>query len=384
MNNDSIIIIGFDTHKTFIQKALLEDHRGAKPEDLGRMNCTKAAIIKFARQLQSKYPMATLHFIYEAGPCGYWIYRLLTSLGHCCYVVAPSLIPKKSGDRVKTDKRDAAKLAKLFKAEELTPIYVPEAEDEAIRDLSRARETAMKDLKNAKFQLKGFFLRNNITCAVNDNWSHKHLRWLTELVLPHHSQQIVLQEMIQTISERINRVKRLDGELLHQVKNWRFYPVVKAIQAMRGVRLLVAVGTIAELGDLRRFDHPRKLMAYLGLVPTESSSGEKRRQGKLTKCGNKRARRLLIEGAHSYKHKANVSTELQKRQEGLSKDIIDIAWQAQLRLCRRYKRLMHKGKHRNLVVAAIAREMIAYIWAISREVVITPTDPKERLVRIPS
>ena len=163
--------------------------------------------------------------------------------------MAPSLIPKKTGDRVKTDKRDAAKLAKLFKAEELTPIYVPETEDEAIRDLSRARQTAMKDLKDAKFQLKGFFLRNNITCAVNDNWSNKHLRWLTELVLPHHSQQIVLQEMIQTISERIKRVKRLDNELQHQIKNWRFYPVVKAIQAMRGVRLLVAVGTIAELYD---------------------------------------------------------------------------------------------------------------------------------------
>jgi len=297
--------------------------------------------------------------------------------------VAPSLIPKKTGDRVKTDKRDAAKLAKLFKAEELTPIYVPETEDEAIRDLSRARQTAMKDLKDAKFQLKGFFLRNNITCAVNDNWSNKHLRWLTELTLPHHSQQIVLQEMIQTIIERIKRVKRLDNELQHQVKNWRFYPVVKAIQAMRGVRMLVAIGTIVELGDLRRFDHPRKLMAYLGLVPSESSSGDKRRQGKLTRCGNGRARRLLIEGAHTYKYKANVSTELQKRQEGLSKKITDIAWQAQLRLCKRYQRLVYKGKHRNLVVAAIAREMIAYMWAISREVVLTPVNPKERIARVP-
>ena len=260
---------------------------------------------------------------------------------------------------------------------------MPEAEDEAIRDLSRARQTAMKDMKKAKFQLKGFFLRNNISCAVKDNWSNKHLRWLTELTLPHHSQQIVLQEMIQTIIERIKLVKRLDNELQHQVKNWRFYPVVKAIQAMRGVRMLVAIGTIVELGDLRRFDHPRKLMAYLGLVPSESSSGDKRRQGKLTRCGNGRARRLLIEGAHTYKYKANVSTELQKRQEGLSKKITDIAWQAQLRLCKRYQRLVYKGKHRNLVVAAIAREMIAYMWAISREVVLTPVNPKERIARVP-
>ncbi|PSU44571.1 IS110 family transposase [Photobacterium frigidiphilum] len=384
MNNDTIVFIGLDTHKSFIQVAVLQGHRGAKPDHLGRIKSNKSALIKLAQQLQSKYPKATLHFIYEAGPCGYWTYRLLTSLGHCCYVIAPSLIPKKTGDRVKTDKRDAAKLAKLFKAEELTPIYVPEAEDEAIRDLSRARETAMKDLKDAKFQLKGFLLRNNIQATVNDNWSKKHLRWLTDLILPHHSQQIVLQEMIITISERIQRLQRLDNELLHQVKNWRYYPVVKAVQAMRGVRLLVALGTIAELGDLRRFDHPRKLMAYLGLVPTESSSGGKTRRGSLTKCGNSRARRLLIEGAHTYRHKANISVELQHRQEGLPKEIVDIAWHAQQRLCRRYQRLLQKGKHRNIVVAAIAREMIAYIWAIAREVVVSEVDPKARIARLPA
>ncbi|WP_122046751.1 IS110-like element ISVisp2 family transposase [Vibrio atlanticus] len=384
MNKDSIIFIGLDTQKSFIQVTVLQEHRGANPLHLGRIKSNKSALIKLAKQLQSKYPKATLHFVYEAGPCGYWTYRLMTSLGHCCYVVAPSLIPKKPGDRVKTDKRDAAKLAKLLKAEELTPIYVPEAEDEAIRDLSRARETAMKDLKDAKFQLKGFLLRNNIQATVNDNWSKKHLRWLTDLILPHHSQQIVLQEMIITINERMQRLQRLDNELLHQVKNWRYYPVVKAIQAMRGVRLLVALGTIAELGDLRRFDHPRKLMAYLGLVPTENSSGGKTRRGSLTKCGNSRARRLLVEGAHTYKHKANISVELQLRQEGLPKEIVDIAWLAQQRLCRRYQRLLQKGKHRNVVVVAIAREMIAYIWAITREVVISDVDPKTRIARLPA
>lgn len=384
MNNDSIIFIGLDTHKSFIQVAVLQGHRGAQPQQLGRIKSNKSALVKLAQQLQSKYPKATFHFVYEAGPCGYWTYRLLTSLGHCCFVIAPSLIPKKPGDRVKTDKRDAAKLAKLFKAEQLTPIYVPEAEDEAIRDLSRARETSMKDLKDAKFQLKGFLLRNNVQATVNDNWSKKHLRWLTDLILPHHSQQIVLQEMIMTISERMQRLQRLDNELLHQVKNWRYYPVVKAVQAMRGVRLLVALGTIAELGDLRRFDHPRKLMAYLGLVPTESSSGGKTRRGSLTKCGNSRARRLLVEGAHTYKHKANISVELQLRQEGLPKEIVDIAWQAQQRLCRRYQRLLQKGKHRNVVVVAIAREMIAYIWAIAREVVVSDVDPKTRIARLPA
>jgi transposase len=384
MNKHNILFIGLDTHKEFVEVAYIEDQRGAEPIHHARQPTTKLAITKLARQFESKYPDATLHFVYEAGPCGYWIYRLLTSLGHCCYVVAPSLIPKKPGDKVKTDKRDAMKLAKLLKSEDLTPIYVPEPEDEAVRDLSRAREVAMKDLKDAKYQLKAMLLRNDINCKIKDNWSASHLRWLTELILPHPAQQIVLQECIQTITERIQRLARLDNELVNQVQRWRYYPVVKAVQAMRGVRLLVATGVVAELGDLNRFDHPRKLMSYVGLVSSEHSSGGKRKLGAITKCGNGRARRLLIEGAHSYRYSANISTELQKRQEGLPKIITDIAWQAQLRLCRRYQRLMHKGKHYNVVVTAIAREMIAYIWAISREVVLTPVNPKHRLSRVPA
>ena len=384
MTKHNILFIGLDTHKEFVEVAYIEDQRGTQPIHHGRIPSSKIAIKKLIRQFESKYPSATLHFVYEAGPCGYWIYRLITSLGHCCYVVAPSLIPKKPGERVKTDKRDALKLAKLLKSEDLTPIYVPEPEDEAIRDLSRAREIAMKDLKDAKYQLKALLLRNNINYAGTANWSLKHLRWLTELVLPHPAQQIVLQEFIQTINERTARLERLDNELSHYVYQWRYYPVVKAIQAMRGVRLLVAAGVVAELGDLSRFDHPRKLMSYLGLVPSEHSSGGKRHIGAITKCGNGRARRLLVEGAHSYRHAANISTELQKRQEGLPKQIVDIAWKAQLRLCKRYKKLINKGKHYNLVVIAIAREMIAYIWAIAKEVVLVPVNPKLRIARVPA
>lgn len=384
MNKHSILFIGLDTHKEFNEVAYIEEHRGAQPVHLGRFSSSKVAIQKLVRQFESKYPGATLHFVYEAGPCGYWIYRLITSLGHCCYVVAPSLIPKKPGEKIKTDKRDALKLAKLLKSEDLTPIYVPEPEDEAVRDLSRAREVAMKDLKDAKYQLKALLLRNNINYKGTANWSQKHLRWLTELVLPHPAQHIVLQEFLQTITERISRLERLDNELTHHVHQWRYYPVVKAIQAMRGVRLLVATGVVAELGDLTRFDHPRKLMSYLGLVPSEHSSGGKRHIGAITKCGNGRARRLLVEGAHTYRYAANISTDMQKRQEGLPKDIIDIAWKAQLRLCKRYKKMIAKGKHYNLVVTAIAREMIAYIWAIAKEVVLTPVNTKLRLARVPA
>jgi len=384
MSKHNIVFIGMDTHKSFIEVAYIEDVRGVKPIHLGKIPSTKQAVKKLVRQFESKYPQATLHFTYEAGPCGYWTYRLITSLGHCCYVIAPSLIPKKPGDKIKTDKRDAMNLAKLLKSEDLTAIYVPEPEDEAVRDLSRARETGMKDLKDGKYQLKALLLRNNVTAKVKDNWSKQHLRWLTELILPHPAQQIVLQEYIQTITERMNRLKRLDNELEHHVKKWRYYPVVKAIQAMRGVRLLVATGVVAELGDLTRFDHPRKLMSYLGLVPSEHSSGGSRKIGSITKCGNSRARRLLVEGAHTYRFAANISTELQLRQEDLGKTIVDIAWKAQLRLCRRYQTMLRRGKHYNVIVTAIAREMIAYIWAISREIVLTPVEPKLRLSRVPA
>lgn len=384
MNKHSMIFLGLDTHKEFHEVAYCEEQRGAAPIHYGRIPSSKVSLKKLIRQFESKYPGTTLHVVYEAGPCGYWIYRFITSLGHCCYVVAPSLIPKKPGERVKTDRRDALKLVKLLKSEDLTPIYVPEPEDEAVRDLSRARETAMKDLKDAKYQLKALLLRNNINYEGTANWSKKHLRWLTELILPHPAQQIVLQEQLQTVEERIRRLERLDNELTHHVYQWRYYPVVKAVQAMRGVRLLVAVGVIAELGDLQRFDHPRKLMAYLGLVPGEHSSGGKRRLGAITKCGNARARRLLVEGAHSYRYPANVSKDLQLRQEGLPKDIVDIAWKAQLRLCKRYQRMSKKGKHYNLIITAIAREMAAYLWAIAREVVLTPVNPKLRLSRVPA
>ncbi|KZZ38902.1 IS110 family transposase [Oleiphilus sp. HI0086] len=384
MKNNTIIFVGLDTHKEFTEVAYCEDQRGSEVKHLGRVSSAKVSLTKMARQFESKYPQATLHFVYEAGPCGYWIYRLLTSLGHCCYVVAPSLIPKKPGQRVKADKRDAQDLARLVRNGDLDPIYVPEPADEAIRDLSRARERAMHDLNNARFQLKALLLRNHINYSGKSNWSLKHLRWLTEIILPHPSQQFVLQEMIQTISERNARLERLDNELAHHVKQWRYYPVVKAIQALRGVRLLTATGVIVELGDLTRFDSPRKLMSYIGTTPSEHSSGGKRHLGAITKCGNGRARRLLVEAAHSYRYPAKISKELQLRQEGLPKEVIDQAWQAQQRLCRRYQRLIHKGKHRSVVVTAIARELIAYIWSISKEVTLPRIDPKTRISRVPA
>lgn len=372
MKNPNIVFIGMDTHKESTDISyVLEGHK-EKPHHFGKISTNKQAMVKLVRQFQSKYPKATLHFVYEAGPCGYWLYRLLAQLDQECYVVAPSLIPKKPGDRVKTDKRDSLQLAQLLKNGDIHAIYVPEAEDEAVRDLSRARERTMRDLNDARFQLKALLLRNHVQYKGTANWSVKHMRWLTAIILPYPSQQMVLQEMIQTVCERNTRLERLDNELVYHVKQWRYYPVVKSIQALRGVAQLVAVGVIAELGDLTRFDKASKLMKYLGLIPSEHSSGDRRRLGSITKCGNGRARRLLVEGASSYRYPARISTDMQKRQETLSKEVIDIAWKAQLRLCKRYQYLSKRGKHRNVIVTSIAREMIAYIWSISREVAIRP------------
>jgi transposase len=321
------------------------------------------------RKLQSK--AKHLVFVYEAGPCGYWLYRYLTQKGYDCWVVAPSLIPKKAGDRVKTDRRDAVQLARLMRSGDLTPVYVPKVEDEAIRDLSRAREDTLHDLKTAKLRLKAFLLRHAIRYTGRATWGPAHLRWLSEVVCPTAAQQIVFQEYVRAVTEHTERLHRLAQELHEHVKAWRLYPVVEALQALRGVQLTVAVTLIAELGDLTRFDNPRQLMNYLGLTPSEYSSGERRRQGGITKTGNTHARRALVEGAWAYRYPAKVSRHLQLRLEKVPKPLQDISWKAQARLCKRYRQLSARGKHPNQVVVAIARELIAFMWAIAKQVPVT-------------
>lgn len=313
-----------------------------------------------------------LIFVYEAGPCGYWLYRYLTKKGHVCWVVAPSLIPKKAGDRVNTDRRDAIQLARLMRSGDLTPVYVPQVEDEAIRDLTRAREDTIRDLKAAKFRLKAFLLRHDIRYTGRATWSAAHLRWLSEVVCPTPAQQIVFQEDVRAVNEHTERLQRLEQELHEQVPSWRLQPVVAALQALRGVQFTVAVTTLAELGDRTRFDTPRQLMKFLGLIPSEYSSGERRRQGSITKAGNTHARRALVEGAWAYQYPAKVSRHLQLRLETQPKAIQDISWKAQVRLCKRYRKLIARGKHANQVVVAIARELVGFMWAIAKQVAVTP------------
>jgi transposase len=370
MTQSSMLYVGMDVHKDSIAVAYVAQDHGAEVTYLGTIGTRQVDIDHLVRKLQSK--AHHLVFVYEAGPCGYWLYRYLSKKDYNCWVVAPSLIPKKAGDRVKTDRRDAVQLARLMRSGDLTPVYVPTVDDEAIRDLTRAREDAINDLKAAKFRLKAFLLRHDIRYTGRATWSPAHLRWLAEVVCPTPAQQIVFQEYVRAVTEHTERLQRLEQELHEQVKTWRLQPVVEALQALRGVQFTVAVTMVAELGDLTRFDNPRQLMKFLGLIPSEYSTGERRRQGSITKAGNSHARRVLVEGAWAYRYPAKVSRHVQLRLEKQPKAIQDISWKAQVRLCKRYRRLMARGKHANQVVVAIARELVGFMWAIAKQVPVTP------------
>ena len=372
MPQSRTLYVGLDVHKESIAVAYVAQDHGAEVISLGTVGTRQCDIDKLLRHLQSKSPQ--LVFVYEAGPCGYWLSRSLMNKGYVCWVVAPSLIPKKPGDRVKTDRRDARQRARLMRSGDLTPVYVPAVDDEAIRDLSRAREDTLRDLKAAKLRLKAFVLRHDIRSTGRANWSPAHLRWLSEVVCPTPAQQMVFQEYVQTVTEQTERLQRLEHELHEQVKTWRFQPVVEALQALRGVQFTVAVTTVAELGDLTRFANPRQLMNYLGLTPSEYASGARRQQGSMTKTGKTHARRALVEGAWAYRYPAKVSRHLQLRLENLPKAIQAISWKAQVRLCKRYRQLLAKGKNANQVVVAIARELSAFMWAIAKQVTMAPKD----------
>jgi transposase len=278
------------------------------------------------------------------------------------------LIPKRPGDKVKNDRRDAVEIARLLRGGDHTPVYVPRVEDEAVRDLCRARDAARVTLKAAKLRLKSFLLRLGLHYTGRADWNDAHRRYLAKVVCPTPAQQIVFQESIRAVDEQVVRLGRIDQELLDLAPQWRLYPVVEALQALRGVQWIVALTVVAELGDLTRFHNPRQLAAFVGLIPSEHSSGEKRRQGGITKAGNPRARRVLVEGAWAYRYPAKISPHIQQRIEKLPRPVQDIGWKAQIRLCKRFRRLTSRGKHANVVVTAIARELVAFMWAIAKEV----------------
>ena len=360
----SIMFVGLDVHKETISVALAEGGERGEARVYGEIANRPDAL----RKLMSKLARDSheLHFCYEAGPCGYGIQRQLTDTGHNCAVVAPTLIPKKPGERIKTNRRDAIKLSRLHRAGELTSVWVPDPAHEAMRDLVRARLAAVRALRHARQQLSGFLLRQGRHYS-RKAWGLMHRRWLAGLSFEQAAHHVVLEDMIATVEAATARRDRLNQEIEARLDDWSLAPVVRGLQALRGMALVSAATVVAELGDLTRFANPRQLMAYLGLVPSEHSSGNRRQQGGITKAGNNTARRMLVEAAWSYRFPPRVSRELLLRQEGLAKPIRETAWKAQLRLCRRYRRLANTGKPANVVTTAIARELTGFVWAIAQQ-----------------
>ena len=366
MPQRSRVFVGLDTSKLKISVALAEEGRQGEVRFLGEIDNTPEAVRRLVGKLASRY--SEVLFCYEAGPTGYGLQRQISALGHECVVIAPSLIPKRPGERVKTNRRDALTLARLHRAGELTAIWVPDPGHEAVRELVRAREAAMADLRAKRQHLQSFLLRHGRLFPGRKPWTRAHARWLSELAFEHPAQYLVLREYRQGIEDAQARLERLTQQIADVVTTWSMAPVVEAYQALRGVALVTAVTFVAEIGDVRRFESPRQLMAYLGLVPCESSTGERVRRGSITKAGNTRVRRVLIEGAWTYRFPARMSRLLQERQANLPQIVRTIAWKAQVRLCARYRRLMAAGKRQTVVTTAIAREMAAFLWAIGHAV----------------
>ena len=321
MEHDRTVYVGLDVHKESITVAYAVGIGDV--ELLGKIGTARSDIDRLCKRLRSKGKRVSV--VYEAGPCGYVLHRQLIEEGFECMVCAPSLIPKKPGERVKTDRRDSIKLVRALRAGDLSAVYVPGIEDEAFRDLARAWMTAKDDLKQSRQRLKSFLLSHGVQYPGKADWGSSYRRWLSQHSFSNEWQQLAFEEHRRTLGDRMAQCERIEAALHDAVVNWRFYPAVLGLQAMRGVQFTTAVGMLAEVGDLSRFEHPRQLMAWLGVTPSEHSSGDKRRQGGITKTGNSYARKLLIEAAWSYRHQARVSEHIERRHTGLPKRIIDRA-----------------------------------------------------------
>jgi transposase len=364
MGDHSGFFVGIDTSKSRHCVAIAEGGRDGEVRFYGEIEADERAVRKLVRRLEGKAERLT--FCYEAGPTGYGLHRLITALGHECHVVAPSLIPRRPGDRVKTNRRDATSLARLLRAGELTRVWTPDERHEAMRDLVRARSSAVRDLRIKRQQTSAFLLRLGRPYPGKKTWGRRHMTWLTSQTFAHLEQRTAFEELLLAMRQARERVVRLEEAIEEAVPNWSLAERATALMAMRGFDLVAATTILAEIGDLGRFDSPRELMAWLGLVPGESSTGDKVRRFGITKAGNSRARRTMIESAWCYRHPARVGSSKQARLAAAPPIVRDIAWKAQTRLTRRYRALSARGKAKNVVTVAVARELAGFVWAVDR------------------
>jgi transposase len=358
------LFVGLDVHKEKIVVAIAEEGRSADVRGYGSIDNTPAALDKLIKKLGEGG--RSLHFCYEAGCCGYGVHRQIVDSGQYCDVIAPSRIPRPTGDRVKTDRRDAIMLAKLHRAGELTAVWVPDQDHEAMRDLIRSRMAATMQRQTARQQLLAFLLRHGRSYPGIKTWGRSHYLWLSDQKFERPAQQAVFQDYVNAVRDGEDRVKRIEQEIEEQVPSWSMGPVVKALCSLRGVSTLVAATVLSATGDLGRFECPQQLMSYFGLVPSERSSGGSVRRGGITKCGNNEVRRILIQSAWCYRYTARVSRYKADAFAANSSTVRQIAWKAQLRLTKRYRALATRGKPIQVVITAIARELLAFMWAIGQ------------------
>lgn len=359
--------VGIDVAKLKNAIAVAESGRDGEIRYFGEVEASDVSMRRVIQRIAAKCDR--VHFCYEAGPTGYGLYRLIKSLGHECMVVAPSLIPRKPGDRVKTNRRDALALARLLRAGELTAVWVPDEGHEAMRDLVRARAAAVETLRVHRQQISAFMLKHGRIYPRKKGWTMRYLIWLQEQHFDHPAHQIALQEMVDAVRLSRERVDRLEKAIKEFIPNWSLSPVVRALQALRGVDLIVAVTFATEIGDVSRFESPRQLMGYLGLVPGERSTGETTRRGGITKAGNSRVRTLLVESAWTYRFPPRIGAKKLYKLEDVSPLVRQIAWKAQTRLTARYRMLTSRGKKSTVVCTAIGRELAGFMWAVAKEAV---------------
>jgi transposase len=364
------LYIGLDVHKEKTSVAIADPGANGEIRHHGEVATTQIALDRFIRRIAKtrEIPLSRISVCYEAGGCGMWIARMFMKMNVPCTVIAPSLIPTKSGDHVKTDKKDAIRLARLHRAGELISVFVPNETDEAIRDLCRGRVDAIDDRRRAKTRLLALLRRLGFNYTGKTTWTEAHKRYLRELSLPFPAHRMILEELIGQIDQLDARIERYEKHMQHLYADWRCKPIVDAVMGLKGFQIIAAMMVVSEVGDFVRFTHPKQLMSYLGLTPGEYSSGGKSKRSGITKCGNSHARWILVECATHYRNEPRVGTHLSIRQEGLPRWIREISWSAQNRLYLRFTSLRKRLMHHNKIKVAVARELCGVIWEIGYKI----------------